>query len=179
MRKVVKKLFWAWDFDKEEKWLNEMAAQGLALVAVGFCRYEFEDCVPGAYEVRLELLEHALNHPSSQKYIDFLEETGIEHVGSWTRWAYFRKKKEEGTFELFSDNDSRVKHLSRIITMLVLLAGANLYIGAYNLFLYFSWELDINLMGLLNLVIGVLAFMGVYRLYKKRKKLKAEQQIFE
>lgn len=42
MRQTIRKLFWVWDFDKEEKWLNEMAAKGLSLVAVGFCKYEFE-----------------------------------------------------------------------------------------------------------------------------------------
>ena len=42
MRKTIRKWFWAWDFEKEEKWLNEMAAKGLALVGVGFCKYEFD-----------------------------------------------------------------------------------------------------------------------------------------
>ncbi len=49
MRKTIHKLFFIWDFDKEEKWLNQMAAKGLALVSVGFCKYEFEDCIPGEY----------------------------------------------------------------------------------------------------------------------------------
>ena len=44
MRKTIRKWFWVWDFDKEERWLNEMAAQGLALVDVGFARYAFEEC---------------------------------------------------------------------------------------------------------------------------------------
>ena len=57
-RKMVRKWFWAWEFDKEEQWLNDMAAQGLALVDVGFCRYEFEECPPGEYQIRLELLEN-------------------------------------------------------------------------------------------------------------------------
>ena len=30
------KYFWAWEFDKEERWLNEMASNGWALVQVGF-----------------------------------------------------------------------------------------------------------------------------------------------
>ena len=34
MRTIIKKFFFVWDFDKEEKWLNEMAAKGLALVGV-------------------------------------------------------------------------------------------------------------------------------------------------
>ena len=36
MRKVIHKWFAAWNFDKEERWLNEMAAKGLGLVSVGF-----------------------------------------------------------------------------------------------------------------------------------------------
>ena len=45
MRRTIRKWFWVWNFDKEEQWLNEMAAKGLCLVSVGFCKYEFEDCI--------------------------------------------------------------------------------------------------------------------------------------
>ena len=74
MRKTVRKWFWVWDFDKEEQWLNEMAAQGLVLVDVGWCKYVFEDSVPGEYQVRLELLENQPSHEESQKYIRFIHD---------------------------------------------------------------------------------------------------------
>ena len=35
MRQVIHKVFWAWESEKEQAWLNDMAAKGLALVAVG------------------------------------------------------------------------------------------------------------------------------------------------
>lgn len=82
MRQTIHKLFWVWEFDKEEKWLNEMAAKGLCLISVGFCKYEFEDCEPGEYKVCLQLLDKMLRHPESQKYIEFLETTGAEHIDS-------------------------------------------------------------------------------------------------
>lgn len=47
MRKVVHKLFWIWDYDKEEKWLNEMAAKGFSLISVKLLTYEFENTLPG------------------------------------------------------------------------------------------------------------------------------------
>lgn len=84
-----------------------MAQKGLALVSVGFCTYTFEECVPSEYSVRLELLENPPVHPKSRHYIEFLEETGAEYLGSTARWAYFRKKT--GEFKLFSDNVSRMK----------------------------------------------------------------------
>ena len=92
MRTIIRKWFWAWDFDKEEAWLNEMASEGLALVSVGWCRYEFEPCEPGEYIVRLQLLEKKRRSPESEEYLAFLEETGAEHVGSWMDWVYLRRK---------------------------------------------------------------------------------------
>ena len=85
MRKTIRKWFWIWDFDKEEKWLNEMAAKGLCLVSVGFCKYEFEDCLPGEYKICLQLLKKCPRNPEMQKYMEFMEETGAEHVGTFTR----------------------------------------------------------------------------------------------
>ena len=36
-------------------------------------------------------------------------------------WAYFRRATEDGPFELFSDVDSRVKHMKRIRQVIVVL----------------------------------------------------------
>ena len=179
MRKVIHKLFLAWDFDKEEKWLNEMAAKGLALTSVSFCRYEFEDCVPGEFKICLEFLENDFSGVENEKYIEFLEETGAEHVGTFLRWAYFRKRAAEDNFKLFSDNTSRIKHLTRIIGVIAFVLGVNLYLGCYNLFLYFYWHNPVNIVGTANLLITVFGTFGLMRLFRKRKKLKSEQQIFE
>lgn len=179
MRKTIKKLFFLWEFDKEEKWLNEMAAKGLALVSVGFCKYEFEDCVPGEYKVCLQLLDKAPKHPEMQKYIEFMEETGAEHVGSFTRWIYFRKKASEGDFELFSDNASRVKYLSSILSFIALIVGLNLYIGLYNIFVVFFLHSPFNYIGLLNLAVALFGIPGTIKLWKKRNRMKQESQLFE
>ncbi len=178
MRKVIHKLFWAWDFDKEEKWLNEMAAKGLALISVGWCRYEFEDCLPGEFKICLNFLGNRFERAENEKYMEFLEETGAEHVGTYLRWAYFRKRTTED-FKLFSDNASRVRHLTRIISFIALLSGLNLYCGCYNLYLFFYWHSPISIIGILSLLIAAFCAIGMIRLIRKRKRLKAEQQIFE
>lgn len=182
MRRTVQKWFWVWDFEKEEQWLCDMAARGLALVAVGFGKYEFEECSPGEYDVRMEFLAHKPTHPESVNYLSFLEEMGVEHVGSVQKWIYLRKKKESGPFLLHSDNSSRIKHLSRVIQFISLLAWLNLYIGCYNLYLYFfnpspvSW---INLLGILNLIVAVISGWGAFRLMKRRKKMRRDADLFE
>ena len=171
MRKTIRKWFWVWEFDKEEQWLNEMAAKGLALVGVGFCRYDFEDCIPGEYQVRLELLENHLQHEESRKYIQFIESTGAEQVGNYFRWVYFRKRTADGPFDLYSDLESRIRHLKRIIALVLPISGANLCIGFSNVGNAMRTGIGIANVGYLNLVIGILGCFGAWKLSKKRKRL--------
>ena len=179
MRKNIWKWFWVWDFEKEEEWLNEMAREGLALVGYGWCRYEFEPCEPGEYIVRLQLLEKKRRSPESEEYLAFLEETGAEHVASWMNWVYLRRKASEGEFELFSDHASRIRQLGIIKTFIAVIGGLNLYIAVYNLILFAMMRIGFNLLGLLNLAIGIVAMIGVYRLHRKQEHLKAEQNLIE
>jgi len=179
MRSVVHKLIFIWDYEKEEKWLNEMAAKGLCLVSVGFCRYEFEECEPGEYKICLQLLDKMPSHPESRKYIEFIESTGAQQVGTFTRWVYFKRKAAQGEFELFSDNRSRIKYLSQIISLLAIITAANLIAGANNLFFAINLASPVNFLGLINLAIGVLGCFGTARLIKKRSVLKKQSQLFE
>lgn len=180
MRHIIWKFWKAWDFDKEEKWLNEMAAQGLSLAGVSFCRYEFEECNPGAYTYRLELLKENIRHPESRQYIRFVEEMGARHVGTYSRWVYFAMPNENGPFELHSDNESKIRHLSRIQGILVPATALCAGTGIQNLIYLFSgrgiWG---NGIGFLNVAIALWAFNGIRKIQKKKNLLKKEQQIFE
>ena len=40
-RKTIHRVFWEWDFEKEERWLNEMAMNGWALEKAYFATYIF------------------------------------------------------------------------------------------------------------------------------------------
>lgn len=180
MRKTVRKWFWAWDFDKEEKWLNDMAAKGLALVSTGFCRYTFEECTPGEYNVRIELLDNLPGSVESQQYIKFIEDTGAEWIGSYMRWVYFRRKTDNGEFNLYSDNMSRIKHLNRVLLLLGVIGIAEIGIGLSNITMYFGMGTKLNLyMGLLCVAVGLFLAFGCLRLYSKRRKLKKQQSLFE
>ena len=53
-RKTIHKVYLAWDFKKEELWLNEMAAEGWALEHAAFCSYTFVRCEPGEYIIRMD-----------------------------------------------------------------------------------------------------------------------------
>lgn len=180
MRRTIHKWFWAWSFDKEEKWLNEMAAKGLVLVAISFCTYTFEECTPGKYNVRLELLGNVPTHAESQQYIRFLENTGAEYLGSVIRWVYFRKKTTDGEFNLFSDNPSHIQNLNRILTLLGVVGGFNLCIGFYNLSVYLTDQYTASIIpSIISFSVGLLVTCGFFRLFLKKRKLKKQQNLFE
>lgn len=180
MRTTIKKSFSMWNFDREEQWLGACAAKGLALVSVGFCKYEFEETEPGAYYVRLELLENAPSHPESVKYLQFLEETGAEYVGSYRNWVYLRRRAEAGPFDLFSDYASKIAHLSRILWTLFALMMAEFCMGVGNLMIGFGLKYPLNYgCGGICIVFGIIIAAGYFKLRRKKKRLEQEKQIYE
>lgn len=169
--KVIRKWFWAWNFEAEEKWLNQMAQKGWVLEDVGFCKFRFVSAEPGAYAVRMEMMEEMPNSEKGMDYIGFIEETGAEYIGSVMKWAYFRKKVEDGEFELFSDIDSRIRHLDRMMKSIGMVGAANLAIGMSNL--------RLNGLGLINIACAALLGYCVWRIKGKKDRLNAERVLHE
>ncbi len=180
MRTTIRKWFWAWEFDKEDQWLNDMAAKGKALVSARYATYEFEDCAPGEYAIRLEMLEHDPASAEGQQYISFVEETGAEYVGHVMKWVYFRKKTADGPFELHSDNKTRMKHLKRIIALLRPLAVINAGIAVYNFCVGIGLASPANVVcSMLSVAVAVLLGVGMVKLNDKKLRLEKESQLFE
>lgn len=165
-RKTIYKWIWAWDFEKEEQWLNEMAKSGWALCAVGFCRYTFEKCEPGEYIIRMEM------HGVDDAYIDFMSETGALYIGRISQWIYFRKNTDNGLFDIFSDIDSRINHLDRIGKLLEILGFGNIIVG-------FANSYNATNMGVVSLLMATLVMYGLGRIHGKKEALEKEQQLYE
>jgi len=165
--KTVHKWVWVWDFDKEEQWLNTMAQSGWALESVGFCTYRFKACEPGEYIIRTEM------HRIDADYIRFMEETGAEYIGRLFQWIFFRKKASEGSFDIFSDIDSRIGHLNRIGKMLSIVGAANLIIGIVN-----SFNPVVN-SGWLNLLCATVLMYALGRIHGKKESLERQRTLME
>lgn len=181
MRRTIHKIFGVWDFDKEERWLNEMAARGLSLVSVGYCSYTFEESEKGEYAVRLELLDEAPTHPKSERYIHFIEDTGAEYIGSLFRWVYFRKKKATGEFDLYSDYESRIRHLTRILVLIGAVTPV-MFINIFNILIISSNHLpgwfQVSF-GSFFSVFVLLSIYGFIRVWRMRRSLKREHSLYE
>lgn len=179
MKYTVRKAYW--NYEKEEKWLNEMSARGLALRDYFWYRYVFEDSSQGEYIYRIVLLDHPISHPESRKMVSFFEDMGIEYVASYMRWVYLRKKAADGAFELHSDIDTKIVHYKKVAALWLTLAGAELCIGASNItigllndFTKFNLVLGCVLVGMS----AIFTFIGL-PILRKVRKLKKQRMISE
>lgn len=164
-RKKIHKVYWEWDFKKEELWLNEMAQEGWALERANFCTYTFVRCEPGEYIIRMEMNEN-------KDYRGFVESLDAECVGELFGWFYFRRKAELGPFDLFSDMDSRIAHLDRISKTLWLICLANLIIGVVD-------SLSGTSFAILNLLCAALLAYGLGRIHGMKAMLEDERTLHE
>jgi len=177
---------WIMDYEKEEKWLNEMASKGLNFSDFSFPgRYTFVEGIPGEYVYRLEFLNKTPANIESQSYIKFVESTGAEMVGSYLRWIWFRKKATEGPFVLYSDNISKINHYKRIVYFIGIIGGLNISCGLFNLFyglfimgpkfhIYFN-----AIISPISFFIGIACGFVIRKYIKSINKLKKENQVME
>jgi hypothetical protein len=114
--KVVHRFYW--DYEKEERWLNEMASRGWHFTGHRRGGYHFEQGEPGEWIYRIELLPADPGSAASQEYLSLLLDTGAEAVTTRARWVYLRRPAALGSFELFSDLESRIGHYRRVLKLL-------------------------------------------------------------
>jgi hypothetical protein len=187
MKHIVRKAYW--DYEKEEKWLNEMSAKGLMLTDYSWYRYVFEEGPKGAYIYRIELLPNWHSHPESVAYIRFLEESGVECMAVYMRWIYLRKKVSEGPFDIYSDVESRIGHYKRVHTFWATLMSMDFAAAFINavvvvLSLIFpewgdSFPTTNAVCAGVMLVIGILLLRLGIPIRKKIRKLKKEKAVRE
>jgi len=114
------KWFWAWQDEKEETWLTEMAHQGLHLDDVPFPgRYQFKSGEPADYVYRLDY--QSLKTKDKESYLQLFADAGWENVGEMGGWVYFRYKVTNGEApEIFSDLESKIGKYQRVMIYLVI-----------------------------------------------------------
>ncbi|WP_304943947.1 DUF2812 domain-containing protein [Vallitalea guaymasensis] len=168
------------DYEKEEKWLNEMESRGYHFLRYCFLFYIFTIGEPNTYTYRIELLENMTTNNESRSYLDFLADTDIEHVASWARWVYLRKEKEKGSFDLFTDLDSKLKHFRRIFFLQLGLAPL-LFVNFINLMNMTLNEGGVFLKIVDALYVLLLFFFIIYgsKTYLKIKKIRKHMKLHE
>ncbi len=126
MIKIVKKWFMAWNDDKEEIFLEDMAAKGFELQNIGYGKYTFKEGTPKKIKYQLDF--KGLTKMPEQEYLQIYEDAGWEYIHRLGSWYYFAKEYDEKTpdISIFNDNNSRLEKYRRLIMFLVI-TGLPLY----------------------------------------------------
>jgi hypothetical protein len=110
--------FWAWDDEKEEKWLRDMAKKGWHFTSVSLPgNYYFEQGEPKDYVFRLDYL---LQRKDMLTYLQIFQDAGWDYMGEMNNWQYFRKEVINGEApEIFTDNESKSKKYSGFLFIMI------------------------------------------------------------
>jgi len=177
MKYIYRKIFF--DYENEERWLNEMSKKGLMLSDFTWGKYTFEECKPDMYIYKMELLKEPYDSPESMDYITALESSGVEVIASQMRWIYMRKRKSDGPFEKEYDRDFRSKHYEKVFLMSFIFMIINIAIGISNILIFDRTDYGIFslMIGIIMVLIGcVVGYSNVIPIYKKLKKIKKESK---
>jgi len=124
--------FWAWDDEKEEFWLRQMALAGFHLVSPNpFGVYTFS---PGEKQDVAYRLDYATSKYNTAEYYQLFQDAGWEHVGQMGGWQYWRKPVSSGQEapEIFTDNESKIQKYRRVLGVMIIVLPL-LTIGLINI----------------------------------------------
>jgi len=192
MRRVIHKIFWIWQLEKEQAWINEMALHGYSLEHAGRLTFEFDETEPGKYIYKEIFLKGWAESAENVKYFKFLEEMGIKVVCylnyPGTCWVYTRALREDypDGIELYSDIDSKINYQKVMAGYMVFVVAMTLFAGLLNLMIVLSnWTNYGSLMSL-NLICAVLMFalfiaatIAAIKFFVNIGKLKKERKLHE
>jgi hypothetical protein len=176
MLKPVRKFkwFWAWQDEKEEAWLGEMAKHGLHLESIPFPGlYQFLPGNPGDYIYRLDF--QSLKAKDRDSYLQLFADAGWEHVGDMGGWVYFRHIVNGSEIpEIYSDLESKAGKYQRILTYLVIFLPIMVTLvpqpGDVDRYGLFSVMLEI--LGALLILLYSLAIVQLFRRIHSLRKSK-------
>jgi hypothetical protein len=174
--KVVRYQFHvAWQDEKEERWLRDMARQGLHLVTASpFCRYVFRRGAPADIAYRLDYVR---NSGRDQSYYQLFQDAGWEHVLSCMHWEYWRKPVDGAEPEIFTDGASKAAKLRRVRTTLVAVGVPSMSLVLTN---PVYWRLsssvsDVSRMGIAAIAATLLG-LYVYAFWKLTRRIRSLRQ---
>ena len=89
---------WFVDFDKEEKWLNDMSMKGWGFTRTNGVIYRFEKCEPGEFIYQIDFDEKK-SKDGVGDYVTFRTSCGDRFVDRWKSKIYWRRETASGPFE--------------------------------------------------------------------------------
>ena len=169
------------DYEKEEKWINEMAAQGWHLKKFLLGSFTFTKGEPGAYIYRNEFIT-GKSLKEKKDYFQFLSDSGITIIHEFGGWVYMKKAAAEGPFELYTDTASKIDYFKRMLNIFLFLFFINVWMGILNISVLAERSISVFLnsgLGILNIAVALLIAIPIIKIIQRKRELIKKQQFFE
>lgn len=172
------RVFMAWEYDKEEKYLNEMSRKGWQVVKGGCFHTEFEKRAGTAYRYCLDYNPEAMKDAGEKaRYVETFADGGWEFINAtYNGWVYLRKEIKEGMseqdFEIYSDKESILELFERLNIMFRTLCFVLAVCLCLEIYLFVRSGLPVTLL-FTAIVLALFIWMlyGTGRLKKIRQRL--------
>lgn len=117
----MKKFRLEFDYEKEEIFLNEMAAEGYAMIKFTEGVYDFEPCDPCKYIYRIAFLG-GMDEDEISDFVRAQFMKGAELIYKMPMWAYFRSTEP---FEVYTEEEKIVVagRIQKLFTIAGLIAA--------------------------------------------------------
>lgn len=178
-RKTIATGFALWEYNEEERFLNNKSAQGLQLL-VGRCfNCVFEEDSSVRYTYQLDFNPGKNN---DERYIELFAEQGWKYVNStWNGWHYFKKPYQQGQQDargnvvteerIYTDSTSRAEMESRWIMLArFLMIFYALLVPFYLIGSIRLHSIAFALFGLDFLIFGLTVAIGVKQHVRKNRE---------
>ncbi|MBR5849437.1 MAG: DUF2812 domain-containing protein [Alistipes sp.] len=161
---ITKRVWRFWtiaEYEQEEQWINEMARDGWALTAVGFCRFIFRRTRPGEFIYKLDMVERTTQDEVKESYFNFLTECGIRIVGEYKDWIYLQKRAADGPFDMKNDTYAKLRKVNKIYSFAIRTICRLLRIFMVQIMLFSMVELFVEDPGIIDFSRGMMAGIGI------------------
>lgn len=170
---------WFVDFDKEEKWLNEMSRQGWCLWHTNGYLYKFKKSAPGEFLFQIDFDEDYINK-DNEDYVNFRSSCGDIFVHEWDSKIYWKRRTADGPFAKNENITAKLRVAEKALNLQFHNLRGMVYMGAIGILLFpvfrllpeckftsFMTEICRDLPIVFSLVIALVQFPIVMKLHKK------------
>ena len=171
---------WFVDFDKEERWINEMSKAGWAFWHTNGVFYRFKKCEPNEFIYQIDFDEKKTKDEVDD-YVSFRSSCGDRFVHQWKQKLYWKRKTTSGPFEAENNVAAKLRltnkafdhHLNTFWGLMLIAAFSFLVLMPLSKFLpecgFTKWlfEFSVGLTYGILLVESLLLFPILLKLRKK------------
>jgi len=108
------KVIWAWQDEKEEKWLEQQALKGWHLISVAPFFYQFQKGDPRPVTYRLDY--KVMVDKDYKEYQELFRASGWELAATMSNWHYYRLEPgNEQSPDIYNSNRTRAQKYRRLL----------------------------------------------------------------